>query len=86
MSESLSETEKLIIFRSAKVVFIALVSYFLLRNFPYSDLPVFQLSLVMGMLSAFNYFNSIVYVFVFYLLAAITIPSQFLSFIVQLVK
>jgi len=86
MDDSLSETEKLIIFRSAKVVFIALVSYFLLRNFPYSDLPVLQLSLVMAMLSAFRYFESIVYLFVFYLLAAITLPPQFFSFIVQLVK
>ena len=86
MDENLSETEKLIIFRSAKVVFIALVSYFLLRNFPHSDLPVLQLSLVMGMLSAFRYFESIIYVFVFYLLAAITLPPQFFSFIVQLVK
>ena len=42
MDENLSETEKLIIFRSAKVVFIAIASYFLLRNFPHSDLPVFQ--------------------------------------------
>jgi hypothetical protein len=86
MDENLSETEKLIIFRSAKVVFIALVSYFLLRNFPYSDLPVLQLSLVMAMLSAFRYFNSIIYVIVFYLLAAITLPPQFFSFVVQLVK
>ena len=43
MDENLSETEKLIIFRSAKVVFIALATYFLLRNFPHADLPVFQL-------------------------------------------
>ena len=86
MDENLSETEKLIIFRSAKVVFIALVSYFLLRNFHYSDLPVLQLSLVMAMLSAFRYFNSIIYVIVFYLLAAITLPPQFFSFVVQLVK
>jgi hypothetical protein len=86
MNDSLSETEKLIIFRSTKVVFIALVSYFLLRNFPFSALPVLQLSLVMGMLSAFRYFESIVYVFVFYLLAVITLPPQFFSFIVQLVK
>ena len=86
MDDSLSETEKLILFRSAKVVFIALVSYFLLKNFPYSDLPVLQLCLVMGMLSAFRYFASIVYVFVFYLLAVITLPPQFFSFIVQLVK
>ena len=86
MDENLSETEKLIIFRSAKVVFIALASYFLLRNFPHADLPVFQLSLVMAMLSAFRYFESIVYVFVFYLLAAITLPPQFFSFVVQLVK
>ena len=60
MDENLSETEKLIMFRSAKVVFIALASYFLLRNFPHSDLPVLQLSLVMGVLSAFRYFNSII--------------------------
>jgi len=56
VDENLSETEKLIIFRSAKLVFIALATYFLLRNFPHSDLPVFQLSLVMGMLSV-SYFN-----------------------------
>ena len=42
MDKNLSETEKLIIFRSAKVVFIALSTYFLLRNFPPSDLPAFQ--------------------------------------------
>jgi hypothetical protein len=42
MDENLSETEKLIIFISAKVVFIALSTYFLLRNFPPSDLPAFQ--------------------------------------------
>ena len=42
MDENLSETEKLIIFRSAKVVFIAFATYFLLRNFPHGDLPVFQ--------------------------------------------
>ena len=86
MDENLSETEKLIIFRSAKLVFIAIASYFLLRNFPHSDLPVFQLSLVMGMLSAFKYFGSIVYVFIFYLLAAISLPPQFFNFIFQLVK
>ena len=86
MDENLSETEKLIIFRSAKLVFIALATYFLLRNFPHSDLPVFQLSLVMGMLSAFRYFESIVYVFILYLLAAISLPPQFFSFISQLVK
>jgi hypothetical protein len=86
MDENLSETEKLIIFRSAKVVFIALATYFLLRNFPHSDLPVFQLSLVMGMLSAFRYFQSIVYVFIFYLLVAVSLPPQFFSFIFQLVK
>lgn len=86
MNDSLSETEKLIIFRSAKLVFITLATYFLLRNFPHSDLPVFQLSLVMGMLSAFRYFESIVYVFIFYLLAAISLPPQFFSFILQLVK
>jgi len=86
VDENLSETEKLIIFRSAKLVFIAIASYFLLRNFPHSDLPVFQLSLVMGMLSAFKYFGSIVYVFIFYLLAAISLPPQFFNFIFQLVK
>jgi hypothetical protein len=86
VDENLSETEKLIIFRSAKLVFIAIASYFLLRNFPHNDLPAFQLSLVMGMLSAFRYFESIVYVFIFYLLAAISLPPQFFNFIFQLVK
>jgi hypothetical protein len=43
MDENLSETEKLVILISNKVVFIALATYFLLRNFPHSDLPVFQL-------------------------------------------
>ena len=86
MDDNLSETDKLIILRSVKVVLIALSSCLLFRNFPHNDLPVFQLSLVMGMLSALKYFESIVYVFIFYLLAAISLPPQFFIFIVQLVK
>ena len=43
MDEDLSETEKLVILIINKVVFIVLATYFLLRNFPHSDLPAFQL-------------------------------------------
>ena len=86
MDENLSETEKIIIFRVARVVFITLAFYFLLRNFPHNDLPAFQLSLVMGMLSAFRYFGPIVYIFIFYLLVTILLPPQFFNFIFQFVK
>ena len=54
MDEALTHEEKELIKRALRGVSIALIAFMLARNVTQAELPVWQLSLALGLMSCFN--------------------------------
>lgn len=83
MDEALTHEEKQLIKRALKGASIALIAFMLARNVTQAELPVWQLSLALGLMSCFNSMMGLVRVVLAVMTLEVLIPF---SLITELIK
>lgn len=83
MDEALTHEEKQLTKRALKGASIALIAFMLARNVTQTELPVWQLSLALGMMSCFYSMMGLVRVVLTVMALEVLIPF---SLIVELIK
>ncbi len=84
MDEALTHEEKQLIKRALKGASIALIAFILARNVTQAELPVWQLSLTLGMMSCFNSMMGLVRVVLAVMALEVLIPFSLIAELIKL--
>jgi len=83
MDETLTHDEKELIKRALRGLTIALITWMLARNVTQVDLPIFQLSLCLGLMSCFNSLFKYVHILMFVMALEVLFPVALLASLVS---
>ena len=83
MDESLTHEEKELIKRALRGLTIAFITWMLARNVTQVDLPIFQLSLCLGLMSCFNSLFKYVHILMFVMALEVLFPVALLASLVS---
>ena len=83
MNETLTHDEKELIKRALRGLTIALISWMLARNVTQVELPIFQLSLCLGLMSCFNSLFKYVRILLFVMALEVMFPVALLTSLVS---
>lgn len=79
MDETLTHDEKDLIKRGLRGLMIAFVTWMLARNVTQVDLPIYQLSLCLGLMSCFNSLFKYVQILMFVMALEVLFPASLVS-------
>jgi len=83
MDETLTHDEKELIKRVLRGLTIAFITWMLARNVTQVELPIFQLSLCLGLMSCFNSLFKYVHILKFVMALKVLIPVALLASLVS---
>jgi hypothetical protein len=83
MDETLTHEEKELIKRALRGLTIAFITWMLARNVTQVDLPIFQLSLCLGLMSCFNSLFKYVHILMFVMALEVLFPVALLASLVS---
>ncbi len=83
MDEALTHDEKELIKRALRGLTIALIAWMLARNVTQVELPIFQLSLCLGLMSCFNSLSKYVHILLFVMALEVLFPVESLASLVS---
>ena len=86
MDDQLSETEKQILKSAVKAVAVSLCTFLLARNITQLELPVVQLSLVLGAMACFQSMFTIAHLTLALLLLQVLFPAPLMNSVLQQLK
>jgi hypothetical protein len=83
MDENLTHNEKELIKRALRGLTIAFIAWMLARNVTQVELPIFQLSLCLGLMSCFNSLSKYVDILLFIMALGVLFPVTLLTNLVS---